>query len=169
MREKPDALTVACLLIFAVAMVWIAGCGAPPATVELIAVAQKALKDTSAAAADHHAAALRQLDSQAAALDAAFDADVKLAEAGKIRTAQGQPVRLSAEWVISARKGYAAARDALAGQRSHLESAHAADLDNLAAASEALDLAGRLILQQYALTERTRQIVHSLTRRLIRE
>ena len=142
------------------------GCTAPPATVELIAVARKALTDAAALEGNRLAQSVQGLDEQAAALDAAFDADVRMVEAGKLADAEGEPVALTAEWVISARKGYAAARSALADQRRRMEAQHAACLDNLAAGGEALDLATQLILQQYALSQRAMRLVGALERRL---
>ena len=145
------------------------GCGSPPATLELVSVAQKALVDATQYQSDRHVDALQRLDESLAALDAAFDADVRLIEAGKITDLTGEPVELSADWVISARKGYAAARGAVAEQRRRLEAAHTTHLDNLAAALEALDLAKSLIIQHASLTARAKQFVMSLQRRPVHE
>ena len=158
-----------CVLVVLIVPALSAGCGAPPATMELIAVARKGLADASTLEKSRHAEALSRLDAQKAALDSAFDADARLVEAGKIQDAAGKPLPLSAEWVISARRGYAAARDALAQQRRRLQAENASHLDNLSAADEALAMAGRLILQHYALAGQARQIIHALGRRLIRE
>jgi hypothetical protein len=158
-----------CVLVALILPALSTGCGAPPATMELIAVARKGLADASTLEKSRHAEALSRLDAQKAALDSAFDADARLVEAGKIQDAAGKPLPLSAEWVISARRGYAAARDALAQQRRRLETENASHLDNLSAADEALAMAGRLILQHYALAGQARQIIHALGRRLIRE
>lgn len=169
MAERLRALLRLCVLVTLLVPALSAGCGAPPAAMELIAVARKGLADASTLEKSRHAEALSRLDAQKAALDSAFDADVRLVEAAKIRDAAGKPVPLSAEWVISARRGYAAARDALAEQHRRVQAEHACHLDNLSAADEALGMASRLILQHYALAQRARQIVHSLGRRLIRE
>ncbi len=169
MRERRERLRRVPALLALLGAGLFVGCGAPPATLELIGVAQKALRETSALEKERHAEELRRLESMKAALDAAFDADVKLAEAGRITDAQGRPVRLSAEWVISARKGYAAARDALSEQQQRLQAAQATHLDNLAAAAEALTLARNLILQQASLSGRARQFLMSLQRRFLRE
>ena len=169
MAGRRRALIPWCVLVALIVPALSAGCGAPPATMELIAVARQGLADTSTLEKSRHAEAVGRLDALKAALDSAFDADARLIEAGKIQDAAGKPVPLSAEWVISARRGYAAARDALAQQHRHLEAEHACHLDNLSAADEALAMAGTLILQHYALTGRARQIIHALGRRLIRE
>jgi len=169
MAARRDAIRAACLAMLLGGLVAAGGCGAPPATLDLIDVARKALAGASAYEADRHADALKRLDAQASALDAAFDADVRLAEAGKITSAAGEPVALTGAWVISARKGYAAARDGLAEQRRRFQAAHDMHLDNLQAAGKALDLAGRLILEQYALTASGREALEALRRRFTRE
>jgi len=127
------------------------------ATLDLIAVARAGLADARQAQQQSHEALLRQFVQQQAALDAAFDADVRLAEAGAIRDAQGQPVALDARWVIAARKGYVAARDATARQASDAQAVHATRQDNLAAADEALQMAWTLIVEQQGLNLRMRQ------------
>ncbi len=154
-----------CVLAALAVIVTTSGCGAPPATLELVSVAQKAISDASAYERDRHAETLSRLDGQSASLDAAFDADVKLIAAGGITDSTGKPIPLTAEWVISARKGYAAARDALARQRRRNQASHATHQDNLSAAVEALDLARMLIIQHSTLTGRARQFVMSLQRR----
>lgn len=143
------------------------GCSAPPATLELIAVARQGLAHAEAAEAEHHAQAAARLDTRRAALDAAFDADVRLVAAGRIRGEGGAPVELTPDWVISARKGYAAARDALADHARRAEADHAVRLDNLRAADEALDLAADLILRRQNLTARARRLIMNLHRRSI--
>ena len=145
----------------------LAGCTSPPATLELVGVAQKALADAQAYQTQRHQEAMGNLESLASSMDAAFDADVRLAAAGGIVGADGKSVALSPEWVISARKGYAAGRDALAAQRQKMESGHAQQLDNLSAAGEALDLAKALIIQSSFLNEQARQILLSLQRKAI--
>jgi len=133
------------------------GCAAPTATLELISVARAGLADARAAGQQSHETAMRQFAQQQAALDVAFDADVRLAEAGAIRDAQGNPVAMDARWVIAARKGYVAARDAVAQQAVAAQAAHATRQDNLAAADEALRMALTLIIEQQGLSIRMRQ------------
>jgi hypothetical protein len=154
------------VLIAAASAALLAGCGAPTATLDLITVARGALASAKEAEEEHHAELARRLEAQAASLDAAFDADVRLAAAGKITDAEGKAVAFTPEWVIAARKGYAAARDLLAEQGRSAEAAHATRLDNLAAADEALDMASQLILQQWALSEKVRQELINVQRRL---
>jgi len=110
-------VSLALCLAVAAAGALFAGCAAPPATVELVNVARQALADASELADARRADDLARLDELAGALDAGFDADVRLVAAGGLIGPDGQPVGLSPEWVISARKGYAAARGALADQR----------------------------------------------------
>jgi len=165
MAENSTMAGALCLLVGLSVPFWTGGCGAPPATLELIAVAQQALSGASEMQYARHADALARLEALKKALDGGFDADAKLAEAGKILDSAGDPIPFTAEWVISARKGYAVARDALAEQRSRLEAEHRTHLDNLTAAEQALELAKTLILQQSALTGRARQFVAALARR----
>ncbi len=165
MAASPEKLTFRPLRLACLLACLLAGCRAPPATVELIAVAEKALTGAADFQAAQHADQLRQLDAQMAALDAAFDADARLAEAGKIINPSGEPVKLTADWVVSARKGYAVAASALAQQRCGLEAAHATARDNLAAASEALELARELILEHSSLSGRAKQLLTSMQRR----
>lgn len=145
----------------------LAGCVAPPATVDLITVARKGLAMAREAQASQHAEIVRQLESQSAALDQAFDADVRLAAAGQIKTADGQVVPFTPEWVISARKGYAAARDATGRELRGAEAANAARSDNIKAADEALDMASQLIVQQYSVSEQIKQQIINVQRSLL--
>ena len=149
---------------FALAMLP-AGCSAPTATLDLIGVARKAVALQRDAQRAQHEQIVRHFESQKRALDAAFDADVRLAAAGQITDPAGTPVAMTAEWIISARKGYAAARDIIDGQIASARQANATHTDNLAAADEALDLAGRLIVQQWSVGERIKQNVLDFQRR----
>ena len=162
-------VSLALCLAVAAAGALFAGCAAPPATVELVNVARQALADASELADARRADDLARLDELAGALDAGFDADVRLVAAGGLIGPDGQPVGLSPEWVISARKGYAAARGALADQRTRRADQTAREKDNLAAAGEALDMAMQLILQQYAVGERLRNLLLTAQRRIVHE
>lgn len=133
------------------------GCSAPQATLDLITAARKGLAVAQEAEAQQHQQVLGQLRANVGSLDAAFDADVRLVVAGGIESLGGEPVTLSAEWVISARKGYAAARDAIADQMSSAESAHLIRQDNLQASDEALEMASQLIVQHSLFGQRVRQ------------
>lgn len=144
-----SALARRCLLLLPLfAAAFEAGCATQSASLELITVARRGLSMAQDAQVQQHAQQVGQLSAQSAALDAAFDADVKLVAAGQLKTAQGQAISLSPEWIISARKGYAASRDQVAEQLRQADSANATRLDNLRAADEALDMATQLILQQ---------------------
>jgi hypothetical protein len=143
------------------------GCGGPPATVDLITAARKGLALARESQAARHGEMLRQLGAQAGTLDDAFDADVHLAAAGQLKDAQGKPLAMTPEWVISARKGYATARDALAGQVRAEDAAHTVETDNLKAADEALDMAQRLIVEQWAIAGPMQQAILNAQRRLI--
>jgi len=151
------------LAIVACLMTLLGGCAAPTATLDLIAVARAGLADARDAQRQSHETLIRQFSQQQAALDAAFDADVRLAEAGAIRDAQGNPVALDGRWVIAARKGYVAARDAVAQQAVAAQAAHATRLDNLAAADDALHMACTLIIEQQGLNIRMRQYLQKAT------
>lgn len=145
------------LLAAIVALAGMAGCSPPAATMDLIAVARKGLSDAQATQVAQSQLIARQMASQQAALDAAFDADVKLAAAGRISDRDGKPMPLTAEWIVSARKGYIAARDAIAQQSQAHQAASLTHMDNLQASDEALDMAGQLILQQQGLNIRLQQ------------
>lgn len=135
----------------------LSGCATPTATVDLIAQAKKALASAADSRRQNHEQIVQQYRTQQAALDAAFDADVRRAAAGELRNARGEPVAFSAEWVVSARKGYAAARDLLAEQIRREEEVHAVEQDNLAAAGEALQMAEELTVLQWNVGERFKQ------------
>ncbi len=147
------------LVAAAIAVLTLGGCTGAPATLELIAVARRALTEAKETQAAQHAQLLQQIAAQQAALDAAFDADVTLAAAGGITDAQGQAVQFSPQWVISARRGYIAARDALGDQVRAAEAAHTVHQDNLTAAEEALDMASELIVAQSSVTERLKTVL----------
>lgn len=142
------------------AVVWLGvlpGCATPTATVDLLRVAREGIGSAQTAQAQMHRQQQQLTEGQLRALDAAFDADVRLVAAGGVQTASGEPVTLSPQWVISARKGYVAARDALAEQARRAEADHAVEMDNLAAAEEALRLAEELTVLQWNLGERFKQ------------
>lgn len=143
------------------------GCTAPQATLDLITVARKGLTDAQEAQARQHAAFLGRVQTQMGSLDVAFDADVKLIAAGGIQDEAGQPLSLTPEWVISARKGYAVARDALADEMRAASAAHAVHQDNLWAADEALEMASQLIVQQWAVSDRIRQALINMQRKIV--
>ncbi|MDY6913157.1 MAG: hypothetical protein SVT52_01680, partial [Planctomycetota bacterium] len=91
----------------------------------------------------------------------------KLVGAGKIENASGQPVELTPQWVISARKGYTAAHN-LIGEKIRLtEAVHATRLDNIRAADEALEMASQLVVQQSSLGRRIKQQLITIQRRLV--
>ena len=141
------------------------GCS-PSATLDLITVARKGLTMAQEAQTAQRAEIVRQLDGQADALDQAFDADTRLAASGQLKDADGKTVPFSPEWVISARKGYAAARDAIGNQVRQTEALHSVRMDNLKAADEALDMASQLIVQQWSVGERIQQELLKVQRRL---
>jgi len=144
-------------LTFIVAL--LAGCSGPQAALDLIAVAREGLTGAKEVQARQHEQLMSDNEAKLAALDAAFDADVRLVEAGGITKADGEPVALSSEWVISARQGYAAARDALAEEMNMAQAAHLINEDNLQACDEALEMAGELIIQRSLLWQRIRQLL----------
>ncbi len=152
-----------------VSLVFLSGCSAPTATLDLLTVARKGISSAADEEAHQHREIVKRLAAQMAALDSAFDADVRLVGAGQIRTGEGTPVELSPEWVISARKGYIAARDLLNEQVQSSQAAHAARRDNLKAADEALEMASELIVRQWNIAERVKQHVLNVQRRIIHD
>ena len=157
------------LVLSALAMLMLAGCSAPTATLDLITVAQKGVRTAQESESQQHQEILRHMDGQLAALDSAFDADVHLAAAGQVKKADGTPVEFTGDWVISARKGYVAARDTVNGQIRSSEAAHAVRQDNLKAADEALAMASQLIVQQWNVGEQIKQRVLDVQRRLLND
>jgi len=141
-----------------------AGCSAPAATLDLMSVAQNAIYSAREDAEQRHGEIVRMLKAQVAGLDAAFDADVKLAASGQIRTSDGQVAQLTPDWVISARKGYIAARDLLGEQIRAAETDHAIRQDNLKLADESLEMASELIVRQWNIAERIKQHILNLRR-----
>ncbi len=142
------------------------GCVAPQAALDLILVAREGLTGAQAAETRQHEQLMADLAVRIDALDVAFDADVRLVEAGGIKTADGEPVALSSQWVISARKGYSAARGAVAGQMQAAQAAHFTRQDNLRAADEALDMASQLIIERSLLGQRIRQAMANVKKEL---
>jgi hypothetical protein len=122
-----------------------AGCSTDAAAIQLIQTGRDGLHLAQQSQREQHQIIAAYLDSQRSALDAAFDADVRLAAAGQIKRPDGSAVEMTPQWVIDARKGYAAARDALADQARLQQTAHDAAMDNIAAADEALTLAEQLL------------------------
>jgi len=144
-----------------------AGCSATPATLELLTAARQGLNMAMQAEGQNHAEIMQHLQGRRAALDAAFDSDVRMVAAGQIRDAGGKPVELSADWVIDARRGYSAACGVLDSDAQAAAAAHDKRLDNLRASDEALDMASQLIVQQWSVSERMRQTLIDVQRRLI--
>lgn len=152
-----------------VSAIVLTGCSAPTATLDLITVARKGISSAADEEVHQHAEIVKRLEAQMFALDSAFDADVRLAAAGQIKDAEGAAVELSPEWVISARKGYIAARDLLSKQIQSSQMAHANRRDNLKAADEALDMASQLIVRQWNVAERIRQHLLNVQRRSVHD
>lgn len=139
------------------ATITLCSCATPTATTDLIAVGKMGLDQAATAERQAHARLMDALDRQKHTLDAAFDADVRLAANRSLQTAAGEPIELSAEWIIAARQGYAAARDEISRQQQAERSAHLQQLDNLQAATEALDLAAELTVLQWNVGEQIKQ------------
>ncbi len=154
--SHPAPAGLKALLVLAIAGL-LGGCTAAPANLELISVARVGLAQAASFQQAQQQALDAGFDAQQQALDAGFDADVRRVAAGELRRPDGSGVELSAEWVISARRGYAAARDALADARRQNQAQAVLAADNLAAADEALHLAAGLILQQHRLSQHLRR------------
>ncbi len=128
-----------------------AGCGSA-ATVDLITIGRAGLADARTAQMENHQEILDALASTADALNSAFDADVRLIESGGIVDPDGEPIALTGDWVISARKGYSVAMAALMANVRNAEAVHAVRMDNIAAADESLEMATQLMLRWSALS-----------------
>jgi len=148
------------LIIAALAgAVLLGGCAAPTATLDLISVARKGIAIARTDAQTRRVDAASRMASQVAALDAAFDADVRLAEAGSLTDDEGESVELTAEWVISARKGYSAARASLEERIRSVSDAHMAAIDNLDACDEALAMASQMIVANWNVSQHIKQYI----------
>ena len=147
-RPRKKGQPVLRILCVAVALIFLTGCQTPAAVLDLVRIGQMGLDDARVAQQKLYAKRTQSRQTQLAALDAAFDADVRLVAAGAVKTPDG-PVALDADWVISARKGYGAARSLLEQQSRDDLAAHAIELDNLRAAHEALQLANQLVVSQW--------------------
>lgn len=147
-----------------------AGCGTPTATLDLIAVARRGLSEAKSAELQRRQESRRAIEARLDMLDDAFDEDVRLVSAGQVTTEDGGgTVELSADWVISARKGLSAGHRMLLEQALVDQAAHLQRLDNLAAADESLEMAAGLIVRQAAISERARQVLTKLHRRIVDE
>ena len=153
-------------LVLLVAGLVPAGCSAPTAAVDLISIGRKGLASARKAQQQTHDQVLHHYNARITALDGAFDADVRMAEAGQLKDAEGEPVSLTGDWVISARKGYSAARTMLSEQIRRDQTAHATELDNINAAEDALEMASQLIVLQWNVSERVKQTFLNLQRSL---
>ncbi len=144
-----------------------AGCSAPLATLDLITVARKAIADAQEDQVAQHAELIRHLKARSSELDQAFDTDVQLVAAGQIKDASGKAVNLTPQWVISARKGYIAARNMINDQVRSADAAQATRLDNLKAADETLDMASQLVLRQWSIGQGFKDRLLSIQRTLM--
>jgi hypothetical protein len=96
------------------------------AQMDLVTQARKGIAMVAQASANRQDASAQLATIRRQRLDAAFDEDAR------------NQAELSADWIIDARKGYAAALDAYAKQRAADEAALAAERSNLAAVDAAL-------------------------------
>ena len=163
MKKKINLLLAALAIIPAI---FAMGCSPPAASLDLITVARQGIAMARQSQQEQNEIIIKQLAAQQAALDAAFDADVRLAASGQIKDAAGKEIGLSSDWVISARKGYIAARDVLSNQIQQSQAATAVRIDNLHASDEALDMASQLIIQQQGLAIKLEQQLINMQRKL---
>jgi hypothetical protein len=147
----------------------LAGCSGPPAALDLIAAGRMALDEARQAELAGQVEQTERLGAHVAALDAAFDADVRLAETGALVGPDGAPIVLDGQWVIDARRGYAVALRAMYDARRDADQAHATRLDNLQAGDDALQMAEELITRDMNLREPIRQRLLALQRRWTHE
>lgn len=133
------------------------GCATPTATTELITQGLKGLEMARSAREQSYAIETKMYQQQLAALDAAFDADAKLIASGGLKDKDGKAIEITADWIISARKGYSAAVGAVNNHMIKSQQVYATDLDNITAASEALQYANELVVMQWNVGERFKQ------------
>jgi len=130
------------------------GCATPTATTELISQGLKGLEMARDAREQSYAIETKMYQQQLSALDVAFDSDVRLLATGGLKDKDGKAIELTADWVISSRKGYSAAAAAINTHMIKAQQVYATDLDNITAANEALQLANELVVMQWNVGER---------------
>lgn len=153
------------VLILMSATLFIGGCASPTATIDLINVAKKALQQAGEEKQVMYEQQQKMYRSQITALDDGFDADVKMIAAGGIKTAEGETVTLTPEWIISARQGYSAARAAIETQMLAAEKNNMIEQDNLKVGIESLDMAQELEIMQWNIAEAFKVQFKKLTER----
>jgi len=124
------------ILMGAMLLLALSGCGAPPSIGPLLDLSGAVL-DREAGRLDADAeAAHDRLELQASMLASAFDRDLN------------ERATLNADWVSEAVSAYVAAREALVRQAAEVESSYAARVDDLRAAREAQRRAVSLLERQ---------------------
>jgi len=164
MKKRIDRLMTATIAIVSAAL--LAGCSPPAASLDLITVARQGIASAKQSQQEQNQIIIRQFAAQQAALDAAFDADVRMVQSGGLKNASDKPLTLTGDWVISARKGYTAARDIISNQMQETQSVAATRMDNLQASDEALDMASQLIIQQQGFAIKLQQQLINVQRKL---
>jgi len=133
------------------------GCTTPTATTELISQGIKGLELARSAREQSYTIETKMYQQQLASLNTAFDADVSLVSAGGLKDKDGKAVEMTAEWIISARKGYSAAVDSINEKMVKAQQVYSTDLDNITAANEALQLANELVVMQWNVAEKFKE------------
>lgn len=113
----------------------IGGCSTPPSVPLLVGVAQRVINDERTHLDDDVTRQLHWYDQQRAALEDAFNTDVK------------EQATLDAAWVTQGAAAYAAAREALMQQQMKQQQAIATRQENLQLADDALGRASDLMQQ----------------------
>lgn len=146
-----------------------AGCSGPEATLELVRVARLGLAEAVAAEQAGYEQARGRLTGDAAALGAAFDADLQAAFAGRLLDAEGRPIEPDLAWLTEARQGYAAALALAYQNQRQADLEHRTRLDNLAASDEALLLAEQMLNRQIDLQSTLQRRLVEVQRRQIHD
>jgi len=130
-----SALVLSALLIAA-------GCGTPPSVQPLLAVSQRVLLEEAQRVDDDTRRDAQRVDQSLRALEAAFAADLHERDA------------LDPPWVLSAVRGYAAAREALVEHRLALAHERQTRAQNLRQAAALTDRAVGLLQRRDTLVQR---------------
>ena len=116
------------------------GCFGESSNLELIVAAQEGLLASERNQIKQNEEIIENYNTQLKQLDSAFDADVKLAESGKLLDESGKPITLDSNWIISARKGYSTGYKIIHNNLVAQQKFNRETLQNLESISQALEI-----------------------------
>ena len=147
------------------AIICVPGCFDRNSDLELISIAQQGIVSAQRNNTKTHTQLINSYKLAKANLAIGFDNDVKLIEAGKILDSEGKPLGLNSQWIISSRKGYAKALEILDKSIEEENRFYIESLDNLSAASQALELIKKRILSSQKWESKTKLLISNIVER----